>query len=527
MSVSSTSETSHYIPKTEQKLSVPQGIDFATEVKIDRLAMLWKATLVICGIVAVFALTIGHYMDAPFLIWVGAPLIFAGACLLTDRILKNGLFDRAALVYAAGGFLAIGVVLASGGPLAIQVMPFFYVLLIFIVGLLLRPQVTLLFAFASMVATVVIPTLSTGGGAFFGTHQFFAMVLMLAGAILAAQVTGELYAITEWALLNYQRERRTNVDLFESRLQLQKSLQRSEALSEQLRQINQELESAREAAEAAKTFRGKFLANMSHELRTPLNAIIGFSETMLQFPMMYDDEPLPESYKSDLSQIYTSGRQLLHLINDILDLAKVDAGKLEVHMQEVELESIINAVLATANGLTAGKSIDLMSDLPSPIPHVWADETRVRQVLLNLYSNASKFTDTGHIKLVVKETKEGVQFSVSDTGCGIAPAELAKIFEEFEQAGDKDGRDPRAGSGLGLAIARQLVALMDGRIWAESQPGVGSTFHFVLQSYHHDETVTSETGSVRVVDPGLDGTTRPVLVPHETDDELLPDKDTN
>src|SRR5690606_33079846 len=150
-------------------------------------------------------------------------------------------------------------------------------------------------------------------------------------------VTGELYQITEWALSNYQRERRTNDELFEKRQALQKSLKRSEALADRLGEINQALEYASAAAEEAKNFRGQFLANMSHELRTPLNAIIGFSETMLQFPIMYDNESLPSPYERDLGQIYNSGRQLLHVINDILDLARVDAGKLEIHLSPVDV----------------------------------------------------------------------------------------------------------------------------------------------------------------------------------------------
>src|SRR5262249_40031707 len=157
--------------------------------------------------------------------------------------------------------------------------------------------------------------------------------------------------VTEWALMNYQRERKTTEALFDNRQLLERSLLRSQALSEELQEANQELEHARTAAEEAKHFRGQFLANMSHELRTPLNAIIGFSETMLRFPAMYDDVTLPDAYKGDLNQIYNSGRQLLSLINDILDLSKVDAGKLELHIQKVALQPIVDMVISTAQGL--------------------------------------------------------------------------------------------------------------------------------------------------------------------------------
>jgi signal transduction histidine kinase len=221
---------------------------------------------------------------------------------------------------------------------------------------------------------------------------------------------------------------------------------------------------------------------MSHELRTPLNAIIGFSETMLRFPAMYDDVKLPPAYEDDLQQIYTSGRQLLTLINDILDLAKVDAGKLDVRIDRVDLNPLLRKVVSTAAGLIGNKPVRLETDIPDYLPPVWADSARVEQVLLNLYSNAAKFTDRGAIRLMVSPAEGGVRISLSDTGIGISAENLDVIFEEFKQA-ETGGRDPRSGAGLGLAISRQLTTLMGGRIWVESELGKGSTFHFVLPLY--------------------------------------------
>ena len=143
--------------------------------------------------------------------------------------------------------------------------------------------------------------------------------------------------------------------------------------------------------------------------------------------------------------------------------------------------------------------IDREISWPFPLPDVWADESRVRQVLLNLYSNATKFTDAGKITLRIHETDEGVQFSVQDTGCGIPPEKLEVVFEEFEQAGS-EGRDPRAGSGLGLAISRQLLTLMGGHIWAESTVDKGSTFYFVIPPYHKEKIETVETQSLIIDD---------------------------
>jgi signal transduction histidine kinase len=379
----------------------------------------------------------------------------------------------------------------AGGQDLRQIVPFAFPIIVFVVGLLLSPGSTFLLAGLSTLVTLVVPLLTPDGSTFLresGAYVGVAIGFTFASALLAAQVTGELYKVTEWALLNYQRERKTTDALFESREALERSLRRSEALSERLKETNTELEQARAAAEAAKHYRGQFLANMSHELRTPLNAIIGFSETMLKFPAMYDNAHLPKAYEGDMNQIYTSGRQLLNLINDILDLSKVDAGKLEIHMGRVELEPIINSVLGQAQGLIGERPIRLEKDVPDPLPMIWADETRVRQVLLNLYSNAAKFTTEGSITLIVRTVADGVQFSVKDTGSGIDPKNFDIIFEEFKQA-ESTGRDPRSGAGLGLAIARQLMNLMGGRIWVESELGKGSTFHFVVQAYNPpDET---------------------------------------
>jgi signal transduction histidine kinase len=310
---------------------------------------------------------------------------------------------------------------------------------------------------------------------------------------LSAQVSGELYAVAEWALENYRKERHMTMALFESREALEKSLLRQRALTEQLQEINQELEQARQTAEDAKNFRGQFLANMSHELRTPLNAIIGFSQTMLDFPDMYDGTELPGQYREDMTQVLSSGKHLLTIINDILDLSKVDAGKLDLDIQPVELGPVVKAVLATAVGLVGdkGKAIKLSRDFPDPMPMVLADPLRVRQVLLNLYSNAAKFTDKGYITLRIRREGQEVVFAVEDTGIGIADADRSTIFEEFRQgtAGRKKGRQ---GAGLGLAISQQLLRLMNGRIWFESRLGKGSTFYIALPVYAPDEAVFVE-----------------------------------
>jgi signal transduction histidine kinase len=489
--------------------SIPSNLDFASEVKSDRLSLLALITgYGAVGLVLVM-FTIAATANISLFIWIYAPIALAVTSFATRYLLKRNLYNFASVFYIIGLIVTITIAMFSKDTQALQILPYIFVMVIFVGGLLIRPQVTLILAVVCSLLTVVVPALSLGGWGFLGAHHFFAIVLIFISALLSIQATGELYSVTEWALLNYRKQTQTNIALFENREKLQRSLKRSEVLAEELKESNQELEEARAAAEAAKNFRGQFLANMSHELRTPLNAIIGFSETMLKFPIMYDNEELPEAYKADLNQIFNSGRQLLHLINDILDLARVDAGKLEIYMQRVQLKPVIDAVMGTARGLLGDKQVELKANLPDPLPEVWADESRVRQVLLNLYSNAVKFTNEGNITLTVKEVPEGVLFSVSDTGVGIPADQFDVIFEEFRQVRGQT-RPKQAGSGLGLPISRRLLELMNGRIWMESEVGKGSTFHFILQPYQKSKFETMETSNLMD-----DASSSPIQSPQE------------
>lgn len=460
--------------------------DFALEVKGDRLRNLYQFTLMFCGGAGILVFTFGFTLTQSSSIagtLLLALLALAGGCVVTRYLLQHEKINRAAWAYSLGTILATGVLLTNHDSGLPQLIVFILPVIVFLSGLLLSPTETFMMATSATIVAIGFPSVPTLPMFMIDGFQIFAVFLIYLAAIFAVQVSGELYQITEWALSNYQRERRTNDELFEKRQALQMSLKRSEILGEQLLESNQELEVAYDAAEEAKQFRGQFLANMSHELRTPLNAIIGFSETMLKFPMMYDNQDLPETYERDLSQIYDSGRQLLHVINDILDLAKVDAGKLEIHMQEVDIGPIIAAVTSTARGLIKGQPIMFEENLPDPLPKVWADESRLRQVLLNLYSNACKYTDDGKITLDVCEEEGRVIFNVKDSGVGIAPEFHDSIFEEFQQA-TNSGRDVRSGTGLGLPISKQLLELMSGKIWLESEKGEGSTFSFSLELYN-------------------------------------------
>jgi signal transduction histidine kinase/DNA-binding response OmpR family regulator len=227
----------------------------------------------------------------------------------------------------------------------------------------------------------------------------------------------------------------------------------------------------------------QFLANMSHELRTPLNSIIGFSRVILKGI----DGPISELQQQDLGAIYSAGQHLLGLINDVLDLAKIEAGKMDMSLEETNVAEIISSMMSTASGLVKDKPIRLTQKVPDDLPTVRADAIRVRQILLNLLSNAAKFTEQGDVvvEAATESSADGTQqvrISVTDTGTGISEADQKKLFQAFSQVDDSPTRKT-GGSGLGLSISQQLVQLQGGRIGLKSTPGQGSTFFFTLPVY--------------------------------------------
>ena len=235
------------------------------------------------------------------------------------------------------------------------------------------------------------------------------------------------------------------------------------------------LERARELAEEASRTKSNFLANMSHELRTPLNSIIGFTKLLGR---RLDGE-LTARQDAYVRSVLNSSTHLLTLINNVLDLARLEAGKQELSVDEVNVGAIVDECLDSARSLASGTELALAATVADDLPRLYADGVKVKQVLLNLLSNAVRFTKAGRIVVRVSATAEGIRFAVSDTGVGIPAAELPRLFEPFHRA-QTAGTHDVAGTGLGLAISRQFVELHRGRIWVESREGEGSTFAFVL-----------------------------------------------
>jgi signal transduction histidine kinase len=227
--------------------------------------------------------------------------------------------------------------------------------------------------------------------------------------------------------------------------------------------------------EIASQHKSQFLANMSHELRTPLNAILGYTELILD--SIYGEPP--DKMRAVLDRLQANGKHLLNLINDVLDLSKIEAGELKLDFADYSLEDVVHTVVTAVEPLATGKALTLSSDVSKDLPTGHGDGRRLAQVLLNLVGNGIKFTDRGQVTIHASATDGLFKVAVSDTGPGIAASDQEKLFKNFQQADNTITRQ-KGGTGLGLAISKRIIELHGGHIWLESVVGKGSTFTFTV-----------------------------------------------
>ncbi|MBP7227681.1 MAG: response regulator [Longilinea sp.] len=304
---------------------------------------------------------------------------------------------------------------------------------------------------------------------------------LLASGALGWGLSDNLMSATDAAFYHYREALRRLEETRAHRAEISVLLREQNKANYQLERLNALLEQARLRAEEARQERDRFALAVSHELRSPLNFIIGFSDLMVNSPETYAPLPdWPPGLHEDVQQIYHSSKHLLGLINDILDMGKMDAQQMTLLREPLDFSTVLTEVREMVAGQVEKKGLALRIEVEDDLPPVWLDRTRIRQVLLNLVSNALRFTEQGQIAIrAERQGQDWLHVAVSDTGTGIAPADQEKIFDEFRQVGMTNWRRTE-GSGLGLAIGRRFVELHGGQMGVQSAPGSGTTIWFTL-----------------------------------------------
>ncbi|MGQ9681648.1 MAG: ATP-binding response regulator [Anaerolineae bacterium] len=384
---------------------------------------------------------------------------------------RSGLVARCAVLLAGMAFSLLLGHAWMGGIHWLYLLS----LVALVAGLLLGPAAALA-GVAALSAGLLAPWAGLGKAGLLTMAGPVALLWL--AALVSWLASHSLYTALRWALDSQQRATDLLIELRRRQGELNRTLDALTEASRRLERSNQELAIARERADEARALKESFVANVSHELRTPLNLIVGFSEIMFLQPESYEGVGWTAELQGDIGQVYRASQHLQSLVNDILDLSRIDAARLPMLRELADLRTVIDDAVETIAPLLRQRGLGYAIECPDPIPLLFIDRTRMRQVMLNLLNNAMRFTDSGTITVAIREEHQAVLVSVSDTGVGIPADHLDTIFEEFQQV--DAGPRRRGGAGLGLSLSRQFVDLHGGRMWAESVVGVGSTFHFTI-----------------------------------------------
>lgn len=460
----------------EQPAAQPAGtaaVDSHTQRALDDLVGESLVTVLVATVMTIWGWAAYVVLFLPSLTQPAYVAIgLTGVSCLAAYQLRERQLRLAVACYVAGLLATVTVIVAAVG---IEQAAMLYVPAIAVIAALTGAATTwglaagcaLVVMVAGLQAGLVWPAASLPG-------------LLIGLTALSARLSSRrLYTALAWAFTMTEQARRNAEAAQAHRAELKRTLQTLDIAYERLERTNRALIFAQEAAEQAYRFKADFVANVSHELRTPLNLIIGFSEMMATAPESYGGMPLPRAYRGDMLATYRNARHLLELINDVLDLSQLDAGQLPLTKERVELAAVIQEAAGMVQGLADAHGLALELEMPAaPVPMV-LDQTRIRQVLLNLLTNAMRYTERGFVRIhaMVEPDAGTVHVCVADSGRGIDPANLARAFEAFSRL---DEEQVRNGSGLGLAISKRFIELHDGRIWIESTSGRGTTVHFTL-----------------------------------------------
>ncbi|NLG48646.1 MAG: response regulator [Chloroflexi bacterium] len=449
---------------------------------------MWGVALIVMGMPSFSS----PYWASPFLLIALSSL----SLLWRERHLRLA----TALALAAAWLAPTATAFTSGNNLFL----FGHAVVLIVAGVLTTPLITTLLAAASIAYILVAgPLLGHASAAVPVSLNLSIVLFVLLMLGLSWLLCKYIYLALDWSWNSQQRATREMLIARERRAELRRAVKALNEQYERLARLNLELFEARREAEEARRLKAEFAANVSHELRTPINLIVGFSEMMVTAPESYGGQALPPEYMGDVYAIYRSARHLQSLIEDILDLARIDARYMGLTRELTDVGGVVTEATEAIQDLVQTKGLQFHVDVPPQLPPAYLDRTRIRQVLLNLVSNAIRFTDNGFIRVSCalhdaadlghpqhptppQEAQQSelsatryICIKVTDSGVGIKPEHIDSVFEEFRQV-DGSTKRKHGGTGLGLAISKRFVELHGGWMWVESQVGKGSTFAFVL-----------------------------------------------
>lgn len=402
-------------------------------------------------------------------------ICYGAACVLSLRLLPKSLLAAQA-TWLAGLTACVTLAMYLHHDTTIAV----FLTLVPLLAALTIGWPAAVMAETAVAALVLLPFLGFGSQ-LSAPGSTFTIAVIIAGALGAVLGWGAARAFAvmiQWSVLSSDQARKTVEEARDQRLEMKQVQEDLVLANQELSRLSDKLKQMWQIAQEARQAKAQFVANVSHELRTPLNMIIGFAELMTGVPRIYG-RSLPPSLLADIGAIHANAQHLARLVDDILDLSQVEAGRMALSKSWASIAAIVEEAAQEVRSLYESKRLYVRTDVQEDMPLVYCDATRIRQVLLNLLSNAGRFMEKGGVCIRARHQADGVVVSVTDTGPGIPAEEVPRLFQPFSQL-DASIRRTQGGSGLGLSISKQFVEMHAGRMWLESEVGVGTTFHFSL-----------------------------------------------
>ncbi len=447
----------------------PTAIDFESDFRISTAFLV--ATLALSGIIIIYLANLPQEYAHRIIILVSGCLLFVLAPVIAwlERLWQRLTRFSVILLLAASAHM---MSFWFGIEMSLILTPITVALCAAVVG------IRLTFVLAVLQTAVVLVLPNAYGITVSPTVSSIALIAIWAIYAVMIAVYSPIRRVGQWVEEYYWQSRRLADDTQQHREGYERLVKDLAQANLQLTRLNAIAQAMRLTAESARTAKEKFVANVSHELRTPLNMIIGFSEMVLQTPEMYGGKIQP-ALLSDLAVIHRNAEHLTKLIDDVLDLSQIEADQMALTKEHVQFAEIIDSATLAVRPLYESKGLYMKVETPPELPVVFCDPTRIREVLLNLLSNAGRFTDCGGVRVCVETDGDVVVVSVADTGAGIASKDMGKLFQPFQQL-ETTMRRSYGGTGLGLSISKRFIELHGGTISVASEPGVGTTITFRL-----------------------------------------------